>query len=265
MKIGVFDSGIGGLFTLKAITKLLPAYDYVYLGDTKRVPYGSRSEDTIYTFLKEGVDFLFSQDCALVVVACNTASTTALRRIQQEYIPVAWPDRNALGMIVPLAEACEPHKSIGVIATIATVASLAYPAEITKRFLHTSVRQVAAPLLVPLIEQGERQWVEPILADYLKKFGTKKLDALVLGCTHYPIVKSLFKKLLPKGTVIISQDSVVPKKLQTYLSKHGEIYERLSKNSTRRFCVTDITPAVAELTSKWFGKDTVLERVDIEA
>ena len=265
MKIGVFDSGIGGLFTLKAITKLLPEYDYVYLGDTKRVPYGSRSEDTIYTFLKEGVDFLFSQDCVLVVVACNTASTTALRRLQQEYLPIAWPKRNALGMIVPLAEACESYKNVGVIATVATVASQAYPRELLKRAPNMKIAQVSAPLLVPLIEQGERKWVEPILADYIKKFGKKKLDALVLGCTHYPIVRSEFTKLLPKQTTIISQDTVVPKKLQAYLSKHAEIDNRLSKNMTRRLCVTDITPAVAELTAKWFGKDAVLERVDIEA
>ncbi len=264
MKIGVFDSGIGGLFTLKAIAKKLPEYDYVYLGDTKRVPYGSRSEETIYTFLKEGIDFLFSQDCALVVVACNTASTTALRRIQQEYIPVTWPDRNALGMIVPLAEACMPYNNVGIIATVATVASLAYPRECLQRSPKTKLVQVPAPLLVPLIEQGERRWIEPILADYLKKFGKRKLDAIVLGCTHYPIIRSLFKKLLPQGTAIIAQDTVVPKKLHTYLQNHPEISERLSKKKTRRLCVTEITPEIVSLAKKWFGSKNTIEKVVIE-
>ena len=129
MKIGVFDSGLGGLFTLSALTKKLPEYDYVYLGDTKRLPYGSRSHETIYEFLKEGVDFLFSKDCAIIIVACNTASAEALREIQQKYLPVAHPGKKVLGMIVPMTESCADFSRVGLVATSATVSSGAYANE----------------------------------------------------------------------------------------------------------------------------------------
>ena len=264
MKIGVFDSGLGGLFTLKAFAKALPEYDYVYLGDTKRVPYGNRSHETIYQFLKEGVDFLFSQDCALIIVACNTASTEALCTLQQDYLPKAYPGRNVLGMIVPLSEACAVYKHVGLLATNATVTSTAYPREFAKRAPNTKLTSVAAPLLVPLIEQGGEKWIPPVLKEYLKKFKGKKLDAVLLGCTHYPIVKPVFKKLLPKNTVILSQDTVIPKKLRDYLLRHPEITTKLSQKSTREFCVTDITPQLEKMTAKWFGKKIQIRKVDIE-
>ncbi len=264
MKIGVFDSGLGGLFTLKAIAKALPEYDYVYLGDTKRVPYGSRSHDTIYEFLKEGIDFLFAKNCALIIVACNTASAEALRRVQQEYLPKKYPGRSVLGMIVPMAEACAGYTNVGLIATTGTASSGAYPREAAKRAPGTKILSIAAPLLVPIIEAGNKKLLGPVLKDYLSAWKGKKLDAVLLGCTHYPIVKTAFRKLLPKRVALISQDTVVPKKLGIYLIKHPEISTRLSTNGTRAFYVTDVTPEMEKLAKRWFGKEITIEKVVID-
>ncbi len=264
MKIGIFDSGLGGLFTLSAIAKVLPEYDYVYLGDTKRLPYGSRSHETIYEFLKEGVDFLFAKDCALIIVACNTASAEALRELQQNYLHKKYPGRNVLGMIVPMAEACAGYSRVGLVATSATVSSGAYEREFKKRAKKSKIFSLATPLLVPFIESGDIAHMRPVLADYLKYFNSKKIDALLLGCTHYGIVKNEFKKLLPKGVVILSQDTVVPKKTKEYLARHPEIASKLSKKGTRAFYVTDITPMLKKLANKWFGKDIQIKKVTIE-
>src|SRR4051812_46826711 len=163
MKIGVFDSGLGGLFSMKALSSSLPEHDYIYLGDTKRLPYGSRKHDEIYTFLQEGVEYLFSQNCALVIVACNTASAQALRRIQQEYLPNAYPDRRVLGMIIPLVEECASYSRVGLIATEATVASNTYVIEAQTRAPNTEIFSLAAPLLVPIIENGEYEKTVPTL------------------------------------------------------------------------------------------------------
>ena len=247
MKIGVFDSGLGGLFTMKAIVEKMPFYDYVYLGDTKRVPYGSRSHETIYEFLKEGVDFLFSKGCILIIVACNTASAEALRELQEKYLPIAYPDKKVLGMIVPMTEACAEFSRVGLVATNATISSGAYDREFKKRALHTELFSVAAPLLVPLIETGDTKNIPVILADYLKYFEDKHIDVLLLGCTHYGILKSEFKKLLPANITIVCQDDVVPEKTEAYLSKHPEIEHTLSKNSLREWYVTDITETIKKM------------------
>ncbi len=263
-KIGIFDSGLGGLFTMRAIAKVLPEYDYVYLGDTKRVPYGSRSHDTIYGFLKEGVDFLFEHGCTLVIVACNTASAEALRELQQNYLAKRWPGRNALGMIVPMAEACAGYKRVGLVATSATVASGAYPREFEKRAPGARVLPLATPLLVPLIESGDKKWIKPMLKDYLAHFKNKKIDAILLGCTHYGIVKKEFRTLLPKGVTIISQDTVVPKKMKDYLARHPEIERILSKKVRREFYVTDVTQHMQSVATYWFGTKIKIEKVVIE-
>jgi glutamate racemase len=262
MKIGVFDSGLGGLFTLKALTESLSQYDYVYLGDTKRVPYGSRSHETIYQFLVEGLEFLFSKDCALVIVACNTASAEALRRVQQEYLPSRHPQKKVLGMIVPLAEACAPYERVGVIGTEATVRSGAYPRECALRAPDATVHSVAAPLLVPLIENGELQHIPPILADYLAPFIAEPVDALVLACTHYPVIADIFATLLPT-VVLIGQDTVIPAKTQEYLTRHSEIASRLSHGGTIALFVTDLTAHYSERAVEWFGPTASLTKVDL--
>ncbi len=264
MKIGVFDSGLGGLFTLKALAKKLPQYDYVYLGDTKRLPYGSRSHEVIYQFLKEGVDFLFSKDCALIIVACNTASAEALRELQQKYLPTAYPDKKVLGMIVPLTESCEKYSRVGLVATNATISSKAYENEFKKRAKHAKLFSLATPLLVPLIENGDKKFLPIAVKDYLKFFKEKKIEALLLGCTHYGIAKKEFQKNLPKNVVVLSQNDIVPKKTKDYLSRHPEIESKLSKNNTREFFVTDITETMKKLAEKWFGKKIAIQKISIE-
>ena len=261
MKLGIFDSGLGGLFTMRAIADALPEYEYVYLGDTARLPYGSKSHDELFVFLKEGIDFLFAQDCALVIVACNSASAEALRRVQEEYLPEAYPGRNVLGMIVPMTEACANYKHVGLIATEATIHSGAYKREFQKRAPGVELESLATPKLVPLIEAGDK--VETILAlkDYLEHF--KNIDALLLGCTHYAIVRDEIQKLLPEDVAILSQDTVVPQKLREYLARHIEMESKLSRGSTREFYVTSLGDEFKKAAAIWFGEDISIQKADI--
>jgi glutamate racemase len=265
MKIGVFDSGLGGLMLMRSIVKKLPDYDYVYLGDTKRVPYGNRSQATIYEFLKEAVEYLFKQNCQLIVVACNTASAQALRKIQKEYLPKHYPNRRVLGVIIPTAEVAieSGAKKIGVLATAGTVSSGAFVRELTKLNKLVQIWQNPAPLLVPLVEHDGLKWVEPILKEYLKSLLAKKVDTIILGCTHYPMVKNLVRKLVGKNVQVISQDEVVPEKLKEYLKRHPEIDKKLSRKKTQQLLVTDMTTVVEELAGKWFGEGVRLRRVII--
>lgn len=264
MKIGVFDSGLGGLFILKALTKELPEYDYVYLGDTQRVPYGNRSHETIYLFLEQAVDYLFKQNCELVIVACNTASAEALRKIQQHYLPQHYPKRRALGVIIPTVEEALAKgniKRIGVLATQATVSSGAYVREITKLDSHVRVFQSPAPLLVPFIENDGIRWVEPALREYVKPLLRKNVDAIILGCTHYPILKRTIRKIA--GVPIISQDECVPAKVKDYLKRHPDMEARLSRGHSVKLLVTDMTDSFVKLSRKWFGKNSDLVKVNI--
>ncbi len=155
MKIGIFDSGIGGLVIARSLISELPQYDYVYLGDTKRVPYGDRSQKEIYEFTRQGLDFLFAQGCGLAILACNTASAQALRKIQREYLPRKYPDKKVLGVVIPTAEACAKYKVVGILATSSTVSSKSYVTELKKLNPKINIIQQAAPLLVPLIENNE--------------------------------------------------------------------------------------------------------------
>jgi glutamate racemase len=265
MKIGVFDSGLGGLLVLKSLVKELPEYDYIYLGDTQRVPYGNRSHETIYLFLEQAVDYLFKQNCALIIVACNTASAEALRKIQQDYLPHHYPKRRVLGMIIPTAEeALRGHqiKRIGVLATQATVNSKAYVREIKKINSRAKVFQSAAPLLVPLIESEGIKWSEPILREYLKPLLKEKVDAIILGCTHYPILKNKIRKIAKVR--VISQDECIPLKVKNYLERHPEVDVRLSRNHTTKLLVTDITKSFSELSREWFGRQGKLVKIKID-
>lgn len=302
-KIGIFDSGLGGLIIARAIKKLMPEYDYVYLGDTKRVPYGNRSHETVYEFTCEALDYLFKKEnCALVILACNTASARALSKIQKEFLPKNFPDRKVLGVLIPSAEECAKYERVGVLATRGTVASNSFPDEIRKisenvknadfgfsrvlgsALLHnrpqpdhsknqsprslklrelTKVFQNPAPMLVPLAEEGENALAREFLKKYLKPLLTKNIDALALGCTHYPIFKKEIKKIVGRNIKIISQDEIVPKKLKDYLARHKEFEKKLSKKSTTKILVTDITRSVEKLTQKWFGKNAEPRLVDI--
>lgn len=263
MHIGVFDSGLGGLSILRGLVRRLPGYSYVYLGDTQRVPYGNRSQETIYRFTKEAVEYLFAQGCQLIILACNTASTQALRRLQQEYLPAHYPDRRILGVIIPTVEAAGElgAKRIGVLATNATVQSGAFPREFEKLFPSVNVFQRPAPLLVPLIENGGAKWVPPILESYLRPLLRKKIDTLVLGCTHYPHLKTQIRKIVGKKVRIICQNEHVPKKLEDYLARHPEMRRKLTKRAAVDVCVTEVTPVMRAIAKKWFGRDKVLKLV----
>ena len=196
--IGVFDSGLGGLTILKYFLKELPQYNYIYLGDSARAPYGNRSQDVIYNYTKEAVDFLFSKGCQIIIFACNTASSQALKKIQQEYLPKKYPNKKVLGVIIPLVEEATKNdriKKIGVIGTKATIKSNVYAKELLKLNPKSKIFQKKAPLLVPLIEEGwiKKKETKMILKKYLRELKMEQVDALILACTHYPI---LIKELL---------------------------------------------------------------------
>jgi len=262
MKIGIFDSGLGGLIVTQSLVKNLSEYDYLYYGDTARVPYGNRSQDTIYEFTKEAVEYLFKQECNLVILACNTASTEALRKIQKEYLPKNYPDRKVLGVVIPTVEVAAEktnNKKIGVIGTLSTISSGSFVREIKKLDLQIEVFQQATSLLVSLIENQGLRWAGPILDKYLEPLLKKNIDTLILGCTHYPTFKDLIKKKVGENVEVISQDEIIPNKLKDYLSRHPEIEKDLSKNSKREFIVTDLTENIQDLAKELFGKKVNLQ------
>ena len=264
MKIGIFDSGLGGLLIAKAIHKALPQYDYVYLGDTKRVPYGNRSHETVYEFTREAVKYLFEKEnCMLIVIACNTASARALRKIQQEYLPKHFPERKVLGVLIPAAQEAGLFSRVGIIGTQGTIQSKTFPIEIGKINPKCSVFQNPAPMLVPLAEEGEEQLAKVFIQKYLSPFKNKNINALILGCTHYPLFKKEIRKILPAKTKIISQDEIVPKKLKEYLARHTEIDIKLSKKRKIKILVTNKTKQIEKLTEKWFGNKIKPSLVEI--
>ena len=267
MKIGVFDSGMGGLIIARSLIRELPDYDYVFLGDTARVPYGNRSSSIVHEYTLEGVKFLFSQGCQLVILACNTASAEALRRIQREYLPNSYPDRRVLGVLIPAVEAAVDATGsgvVGVIGTSGTVASGAYRSEISKLNPNTKVVQKAAPLLVPLVEYGGEKWSQPILEDYLKPLLSNGIDTLVLACTHYPALKDQITKIVGSDVNLISQDEIIASKLKEYLNRHPDLEQGLSRNQSRRYLITDKTEANQAFAERIFGSPVELEQVDID-
>jgi glutamate racemase len=240
----------------------LPDYDVLYLGDTKRVPYGGRSQEAIHGFVSEALNWLFANDCALVILACNTASAEALRKSQQEYLPRHYPERRVLGMIIPTAEAVfegGEAARVGVLATSSTVESGAYNRELGRIDSGVQVFSRAAPLLVPLVEHDGLPYIGPVLNDYLA--GMEEVDALVLGCTHYCLLKEEIRKRTEAR--VISQDEVIPEKLADYLRRHPEMDARLSRNGARRYAVTDVTSTYQSLAQRLMGDDVRLERVDL--
>lgn len=263
-KIGIFDSGFGGLHITRSIVRALPEYDYVYLGDSARAPYGDRSQETIYEFTQQGVEFLFAKGCDLVIIACNTASSEALRKIQQEYLPQHARDKRVLGVLIPAAEeAMSNHGGpIGVIATTGTVTSGAFLRELKKFDAGIKIHQQACALLVPMIEAGEEKSPEmhSLLKRYLQPLLRKHISTLILGCTHYGIIERKIKTIIGPHVRIISEARVVPKKLKDYLKRHPEIESRLSKRSTVRFFSTDTTDKFRILGSKLYGHPIKVER-----
>ncbi len=235
MKIGIFDSGLGGLAVLEGIRKALPKYDYVYLGDTKHVPYGSQNQATIYQWSKTVVDYLFrTENCQIVVIACNTVSVKALRKLQRGYLLKHFPDRRILGVVVPTMETVVGNRArrVGLIGTTATVRSLVYATELKKLSKHTTLYARATPTLVPLLEEGKMNEASLALKQYLQFFTGKNIDTLILGCTHYCLLKQTARTLLGKTVKVISQDELIPQKLKLYLRKHRETTSLLSKSGS---------------------------------
>ena len=266
MKIGIFDSGLGGLIVLKAIKKKLPQYDYAYLGDTKRLPYGNRTPEAVYKYATECVDYLFRNGCELIIVACNTVSSEALRKLQQVYLPKKYPNRRILGVIVPTLEEVRQKKlsHIAIIGTTATVHSKAYIKQLKKIDSSIKVSQKATPLLVPMIEKHELKKAEAVLKSYLESLLKKNPKAIVLGCTHYCLLKNEAEKFVGKNVAILSQDDIIPKKLKIYLKKHPEITTKLSKKGTIQLLATKVSPVYNTLAKEWFGKSASLKLVRLK-
>ena len=239
--IGIFDSGYGGLTVFKPLSEYFPEYDFIYFGDNARAPYGNKSQETIYQYTKEAVDWLFKNGCELIILACNTASSSALRKIQQKFLPKKWPDKKVLGVLIPVAEAVAASgaNQVGILATEATVKSGAYEREIHKLVPEIKITQVHAPKLVPLIEAGKIQSREmkDVIAEYLETFKKQNIKNIVLGCTHYPLIKHLIQDEMPEAKIFDSP-SIIPISLENYFQRHPEIEKRLSKNGARRFVTT---------------------------
>lgn len=255
--IGVFDSGLGGLSVLKKFLSDVPGYSYIYLGDSARVPYGNKSPETIYNYTTQAVDFLFKQNCHLVIIACNTASAQALRKLQQEWLPYHYPDRRVLGVIKPLAESAanNNYKRVGIIGTTATINSGAYPREINELNSKIKVYSQAAPLLVPLIEEGRLNNAETklILKSYLAPLQNKKIDALILACTHYPHLENLIKKVVGRNVDVPDTGKIVAHSLKNYLSRHGEL--KIIKGKTNStFYTTDNPKMFKDLAEKFLNQ-----------
>lgn len=266
--IGVFDSGFGGLSILRGIVKALPEYDVVYLGDTARVPYGTRSSEVVYEFTRQAVEFLLTKNCGLVILACNTASSDALRKIQREYLPKQFPDRNVLGVLIPAVEEAvwkTRNGNIGILATPGTVRSGAFVREIAKINPKARVFQSACPLLVPIVEAGEvsSPATEYFLKKYLKPLLAKKIDTLILGCTHYGLLEPKVRGIVGSGVHILSESRIIGGKLRDYLERHPERERTLGKRGARTFYSTDLTEHFQTLGKQFFGEEILVEKVDL--
>jgi glutamate racemase len=253
MNIGFFDSGLGGLLILKAVAKALPQYDYVYYADTANLPYGDKTEGEIYEFTKSALKELFDRECLLVIVACNTASAETLRTLQDTYIREEYPDRKVLGVIVPTIEtlAVLGHSEPLLIATKRTVASGKYERELAKLNTTIALHSVATPELVPLIESHQ---METAIDTASKVIGSEagERGVVVLGCTHYVLLKDSLREQFPSLT-FISQDEVIPGKLSDYLSRHPEITSRLSSAGKREIVLSEHRPDYDRLTADFLG------------
>lgn len=268
--IGVFDSGYGGLTILEQIRRELPGYDYLYLGDNARTPYGTRSFEVVYRFTLQCVEYLFGQGCQLVILACNTASAKALRTIQQNDLAIIDPNRRVLGVIRPTVEEVgklTKTNHIGLLATSGTVLSDSYPLEIHKINPDIQVTSEACPMWVPLIENNEHLHEG---ADYFVKKNIQNLfnndnqiDTVILGCTHYPLLYDKIARELPRGVTIISQGEIVARSLADYLHRHPEIDEKCSKNGHCRYLTTENPGKFSSSASIFLSGDIQAEHVEV--
>lgn len=244
--IGIFDSGYGGLTILSSIRKVLPMYDYAYLGDNARTPYGNRSFEIVYEFTRQAVTFLFKMGCQLIIIGCNTASAKALRSIQMNDLPSMDPDRRVLGVIRPTAEKIgdiTKSRHVGILATVGTINSGSYTMEVNKLFPDITVVGEACPMWVPLVENGEAgaDGADYFIREYIDILLNKdpEIDTVVLGCTHYPLLYSKIRAYLPDNVQIVSQGDLVSNSLKGYLDFHSEMEKRCTKGGTCQFYTTE--------------------------
>jgi len=269
--IGVFDSGYGGLTVLKEIVKALPQYDYIYLGDNARTPYGNRSFETVHEYTLQCVKWFFEQGCSLVILACNTASAKALRTIQQNDLPKLDASKRVLGVIRPTTEVIgnfSKTKNIGVLATQGTVSSGSYPIEIQKFFPESKVYQEVCPMWVPLVENNEHNsagadyFIQKNIRQIFEK--GKDIDVLLLACTHYPLLKEKIQQYLPEAVQLVSQGEIVANSLISYLERHPEIEEKCSRQGKHVFYTTDSAEDFDNHASIFFGEPVQSKHLDLE-
>lgn len=274
--IGVFDSGYGGLTVLRELVGTLPEYDYLYLGDNARTPYGNRSFETVYAYTLECVTYLFEQGCRLVILACNTASAKALRNIQQLDLPRLYPGstaaslplRRVLGVIRPTAETIGHYTKtghVGILATNGTVASESYLTEIGKFFPQLTITQEACPMWVPLIENGEagQPGADYFVKQHLDRLLARapQIDTLLLACTHYPLLLPKLRALLPAAIQPISQGPIVAHSLANYLHRHPDLAAQCSRQGTRQFLTTDSPAEFSRQAGLFWGEPVVASKI----
>ena len=287
--IGVFDSGFGGLTVLSALVERLPAYDYLYLGDSARAPYGGRSHEAVHQFTREAVEFLFDAGCPLVILACNTASARALRTLQQRHLPARRPDRRILGVVRPAAEAragipadavpgatppVQATGAVAVLGTAGTIASDSYRLELAKLAPRLGLIQQACPLWVPLVEAGEldgpgtefflRKYLDPVLA------ADPRPGRVLLACTHYPLLLPAIRRVVNSAAggaaiEILDQGRLVADRLATWMARHPEMEARLERGGTRRYLTTDDPAWFADRAAAVLGQPIVAEAVHLPA
>ena len=269
--IGVFDSGYGGLTILSKIREALPEYDYIYLGDNARTPYGTRSFEIVYEFTLQAINKLFEMGCHLVILACNTASAKALRTIQMNDLPNIDPDRRVLGVIRPTAEcigSMTQTRHVGILATAGTIKSESYPLEVHKLFEDIKVSGEACPMWVPLVENNEangegadffiRKYIDNLLAK------DRQIDTLVLGCTHYPILLPKIQKFIPQGVKVVAQGEYVATSLKDYLHRHPEMDMKCTREGKCRFYTTEAEDKFIESASMFLNENITVQRITLE-
>lgn len=269
--IGIFDSGYGGLTIMKEVARVLPQYDYLYLGDSARYPYGNRSKETVIQFSGEAMEYLFEQGCQLILVACFTASALALWQLQEKYLRNSkskFRDRKILGVLLPVVEkAATTTKTgrIGVAATRGTVASKSFETELKKLNPKAIILQQACPLLVPLIEEHwhEKPETKTILRKYLAPLKSQHPDTLILGCTHYPFLLGDFQRMMGKNVALVNPPQVVAESLIAYLARHSEIESRLTRGKKRVFQTTDQPEKFREFLSMTGTPGDVVEKISL--
>ncbi len=267
--IGIFDSGYGGLTILSKIREQLPDYDYIYLGDNARAPYGTRSFDVVYKYTLECVERLFAMGCRLVILACNTASAKALRSIQQHDLPRIDPDRRVLGIIRPTVEALgrkTRNRHVGLLATPGTVQSQSYPLEIKKLYPDIQLSSEACPMWVPLIENNEynNEGADYFIRKNLRSLlaADPRIDTLILGCTHYPILEAKIRRLLPAAITLLTQGAITARSLEDYLRRHPEMDARCTKQGSCRYLTTESVEKFSQSASVFLKEEIRAEQLD---